>query len=197
MLDIVRGALVFEHMVDFTRCLREIRGYPGVAIVRIKNRFERPTAYGWRDCLVNVVFAADPDRVICEIQLVHKRMLAAQDANPAAMADLVTYRAAQELLGLLDPHDQSSASERRVDVDSKDAAASPPSSSSGGRSDARKADADARRLLRQQRDLLEAQHAKELDTLRAELAAQHGKEVRLLQQRLRKRSLVYLSLIHI
>ena len=158
-LDVVRGCLVFATMGDMLRCLREIQAYPGVRVVRVKNRFDTPTSYAWRDCVVNVVFAADPDRIICEVQLLHQAMLDAQNNLPSP-SDVVAYRSASELVLFLQGSSQSGeGSDSREDAAVKKRSESENLLSRD----------QVQELLRQQRDVLVGQHEKELVELHASM----------------------------
>ena len=88
-------------MKDFTRCLQIIGEYEGVNIRRLKDRFSNPTESGWRDCLINIVFADDPDKVICEIQIVHHQLVKKEDTGVLSPNDFRTFRAASELLKIV------------------------------------------------------------------------------------------------
>ena len=50
----------------------------------------------WRDCLLNLSFDADPDQVVCELQLSHRKLMIARKSM-AGHADYVLYRSAVEL----------------------------------------------------------------------------------------------------
>ena len=65
-------------------------------VLRIKDRFHNPTVGGWRDCLINVRFVDDPHSVVCELQLVHVKMMLIRK-NLSGHADYVAYRTALEL----------------------------------------------------------------------------------------------------
>ena len=101
VLDVVRGSLRFESMRAFTRCLQIIGNYEGVQIRRLKDRFSNPTASGWRDCLLNISFTDDPDKFICEVQLVHHHMMNAEETGTMDYNDLITHRSASELLRIV------------------------------------------------------------------------------------------------
>merc|ERR1719247_2936660 len=105
--DIVRGWIEFEHVSQIKLALgllagadERLRGLEGAVdshivglgynleILRIKNRFNRPTDAGWADMLVNFRFRPNrneepedypeqgdnPYWHVCEIQLVHEQM---------------------------------------------------------------------------------------------------------------------------
>jgi hypothetical protein len=66
-------------------------------VVRIKDRFARPSAGGWRDLMVNFVIVGDPTRHVCEVQVVHEMMLTARKGLPGhAIYGIV--RCAMELI---------------------------------------------------------------------------------------------------
>ena len=50
-----------------------------LVIVRIKDRFvEQPSQGGWRDLMINFYLKCDPNRHICEVQVVLGKMLVAR-----------------------------------------------------------------------------------------------------------------------
>lgn len=53
----------------------------GITIVRHKDRFLHPTIGGWRDCILNFYFNDDPNRHVCELQLVLHCMCTATTAS--------------------------------------------------------------------------------------------------------------------
>ena len=51
--------------------------------MRVKDRFvAKPSPGGWRDLMINFYFTKDPHRHVCEIQVVHSRMLVARKGLP-------------------------------------------------------------------------------------------------------------------
>ena len=50
VLDIVRGGLIFSDMQGLQAGLEAVKGYKGLTIRRVKDRFTNPTSGGWRDC---------------------------------------------------------------------------------------------------------------------------------------------------
>ena len=68
VLDVVRGALLYDDLEGFCRALDAIQNYEGVEVLRIKDRFSHPTSGGWRDCMLNLVFLDDPNKHVCEVQ---------------------------------------------------------------------------------------------------------------------------------
>lgn len=52
----------------------ELGFYEEIVLVGIKNRWAQPTPAGWGDTLITFYFATDPNKHICELQLVHERM---------------------------------------------------------------------------------------------------------------------------
>ena len=52
-------------------------------VVRVKDRFvANPTSSGWRDLMINFFFVDDPNRHVCEVQVVHSKMLVARQGLP-------------------------------------------------------------------------------------------------------------------
>jgi len=83
--DVVRAMLVAEDMASVSDIVRALTGLAMaklVAVRRIKDRFEKPTAGGWRDLMVNFVIAGDEHAHICEVQVVHDMMYTARKGLP-------------------------------------------------------------------------------------------------------------------
>ena len=81
LLDLVRGMLVFQTVEGVAAAL-ELLADPkdrGWTVVRIKNRMREPTGGGWADVLLNVKANDDANHFICELQLVHKKMLVTRE----------------------------------------------------------------------------------------------------------------------
>lgn len=92
----MRGALLFDDMKGLEKGLRAVVEFPGITVHRMKDRFSNPTSGGWRDCMLNVSFADDPNGVICEVQLIHNKLMLARKGM-AGHNDYVAFRAALEL----------------------------------------------------------------------------------------------------
>ena len=81
LLDLVRGMLVFQTMEGVASAL-EVLGNSkdrGWTVVRMKNRMRKPTGGGWADVLLNLTKNDDNQHFICELQLVHKKMLVTRE----------------------------------------------------------------------------------------------------------------------
>ena len=78
----------------------------GWKIVRVKNRFAdgAQTSGGWADCLLNIVRSDDPHQHVCEVQLVHRKMLTLRKELGGHEA-YNSYRTADELLLVLNEKD--------------------------------------------------------------------------------------------
>ena len=77
VVDIVRGALVYNDVAGCIKAVRQIRAAQSIVVVRMKDRFSRgnETSGGWRDVLFNIYMQSDPNQHICEIQIHHQNML--------------------------------------------------------------------------------------------------------------------------
>jgi hypothetical protein len=99
--DIVRGAVSSKSVASLVRVYADLLACPRVAIQRVKNRLQTPTDGGWADCLINFVFTDDPRGHICEIQLVHDKLMLVRK-NMGAYESYAFYRSAVELLEATD-----------------------------------------------------------------------------------------------
>ena len=81
LLDLVRGMLVFQTMEGVAAALEALENSKelGWTVVRIKNRMRKPTGGGWADVLLNLTKNDDNHKFICELQLVHKKMLVTRE----------------------------------------------------------------------------------------------------------------------
>ena len=107
ILDVVRGMVICGTMSELGAALAFFsEGEHGWNIVRVKNRFEADaqTSGGWADCLLNVVRADDPLQHVCEVQLVHRKMLTLRKELGGHEA-YNSYRTADELLLVLNEKD--------------------------------------------------------------------------------------------
>ena len=100
--DVRRGFIESGTMSGVTEILKGVLAEEKagtIVVVRIKDRFSDPSAGGWSDCMVNLYFASDPQKHICEIQIVHKELMIAR-ANLGGHDVYGKCRAAAELLEL-------------------------------------------------------------------------------------------------
>ena len=81
LLDLVRGMLVFQTVEGVAAALELLENSKelGWTVVRIKNRMREPTGGGWADVLLNLKANDDANHFICELQLVHKKMLVTRE----------------------------------------------------------------------------------------------------------------------
>ena len=99
ILDVVRGMVICATMSELGDALTFFsEANHGWKIVRVKNRFAAPTSGGWADCLLNIVRSDDPHQHVCEVQLVHKKMLVLRGEDMGGHDAYNQYRRADELL---------------------------------------------------------------------------------------------------
>ena len=68
--NVVRGAIVGLDLQKISNVLVFIAHSPNITVCRVKKRFAEPSAAGWADLMVKFYFNSDPNRHVCEIQLV-------------------------------------------------------------------------------------------------------------------------------
>jgi len=100
LLDVARGGVECPSMNSVLKALQYLldasqRGE--LKLLRMKMRFETPSDGGWRDALVNLVFTDDPTQHICELQIMHEKMMTIR-ADMGAHRDYAQVRGAAELL---------------------------------------------------------------------------------------------------
>ena len=69
----------------------------GIRLLRIKDRFRKPTSGGWADALINFVFVNDPEQLVCELQLQHAALFVVRSEGKAHSA-YNSFRSAFEVL---------------------------------------------------------------------------------------------------
>ena len=73
--DIVRDMFSVSSMEQMAKVAVALLSCSEIAIVRVKDRNAEPSAGGWRDIMINFVLVGDDNAHVCEVQLVHKKML--------------------------------------------------------------------------------------------------------------------------
>lgn len=81
--DMVRAMIVVQSMAGVDAVLEmllELEADGVIVIVRLKDRFcTSPSDGGWRDLMVNFFIVDDKTKHICELQVVHEKMLTARE----------------------------------------------------------------------------------------------------------------------
>ena len=79
--DIVRDMYVADSIKEIAEVVSTMCEWKSIVVVRIKDRFHKPSYGGWRDVMVNYYLADDhdKDRHICELQIVHSMMVTARE----------------------------------------------------------------------------------------------------------------------
>merc|ERR1712100_582156 len=72
--DLVRGGIIHETMAGLCDVLDYFRTSKEITIVRIKDRFNKPSDAGWTDLMLNFYLNSDPIKHVCEVQLIHHKM---------------------------------------------------------------------------------------------------------------------------
>merc|ERR1712232_385788 len=67
-----------------------------IMLERMKQRYEHPSTGGWRDIMINVSFPDEGTRHICEVQIVHEKMVLLRSGD--GHGDYNACHAAAELL---------------------------------------------------------------------------------------------------
>jgi hypothetical protein len=100
-LDIVRGAICANSIAALATVYEHMQASDRIRIVRVKNRLKEANDSGWADCLINFVFTDDPTDHVCELQLVHSKMMLVRK-NMGAHSSYSFFRTANELLEATD-----------------------------------------------------------------------------------------------
>ena len=73
--DIVRGGVIDINMHGLAAIASYIHESDKVTVCRLKDRFTTPSKSGWADMMLNFYFNAGPSKHVCELQLIHVKML--------------------------------------------------------------------------------------------------------------------------
>ena len=127
VIDIVRGTIIMDDFGNGNQFLDfllgcdasegsefEATGYAerhgNITIVRAKNKWAKPAAGGWCCGQIYFYFADDPDRHICELQVVDGRMQRQRKSIPNQAYDKYSRnRCFRELLGVVNEQDRLAA----------------------------------------------------------------------------------------
>ena len=84
--DVVRAMIVMAGMNGVAAAIEalvELVKAGSIVVVRVKDRFlTLPSTGGWRDFMVNYYIVGDPNKHLCELQLVHLMLLSARKGLP-------------------------------------------------------------------------------------------------------------------
>ena len=118
VFDVVRGMVQCENLSTCAKVVQHFHNSEEVSITRVKDRFwSSPSEGGWRDCMLNFFFKEDPHRHICELQIVHVKMMMARKGLPGHLV-YSRCRNANEFYSLLDVtpvRDRKDLEERLID----------------------------------------------------------------------------------
>jgi hypothetical protein len=99
--DVVRCIVECNTCAFKEEILRAIISAFGVEILRIKDRVNHITSMKWMDIMVNFKLGGDSREHVCEVQIVHSKMLVARK-NLGGHKPYAQLRAATEILEVLD-----------------------------------------------------------------------------------------------
>ena len=97
VLDIVRCMLEYKTMAAMAAGVRALEKCKNVKVIRVKDRFSAPTPGGWTDVMVSVEIKGDSSKHVCEVQFVHKSLLAVRK-DMGGHDEYAVYRSVAELL---------------------------------------------------------------------------------------------------
>mmetsp|Transcript_73088 Transcript_73088/g.174150 ORF Transcript_73088/g.174150 Transcript_73088/m.174150 type:complete len:748 (+) Transcript_73088:139-2382(+) len=100
LLDVARGGVECPSMEGVRKalqCLLDEAKRKEITLLRMKMRFDKPSDGGWRDALVNFTFQSDSSQHVCELQVMHVKMMTIR-SDMGAHHDYAQFRGAVELL---------------------------------------------------------------------------------------------------
>ena len=96
VLDLVRGGIIDTRMAGLADIADYILNSQEVTVCRSKDRFTKSSDSGWTDLMLNFYLNDDDDQHVCEVQLIHFKMLSQRTTQEGHGAYNV-FRAASEL----------------------------------------------------------------------------------------------------
>ena len=87
--DLVRGAIVDTRMSGLADMAESIVFSDEVTVCRVKDRFNNPSEAGWTDMILNFYLNDDVGRHVCEVQLIHFKMLSQRTTQVSVSMDHV------------------------------------------------------------------------------------------------------------
>jgi len=100
LLDVCRAGVECPNMEGVRQVLKFLLDEAAagdIILSRCKMRFKEPSSGGWRDALVNFHFTDDPAEHVCELQVMHSKMMTIR-ADMGAHHDYAVFRGAVEVL---------------------------------------------------------------------------------------------------
>ena len=95
--DIVRCIIEVPTCRLMTEALEALLAWPAVRVVRVKDRVNHVTSSNWMDIMVNLVLVGDASVHVCEVQIVHDKMMLAR-SGLGGHGPYAKMRAASEIL---------------------------------------------------------------------------------------------------
>merc|ERR1711957_1081304 len=78
VLDVARSMIICDTFMEHKQIMDVIGEAADdglIEICRLKHRYNTPSSGGWRDLMINFAFKVDANLHICELQIVHKKMM--------------------------------------------------------------------------------------------------------------------------
>ena len=88
IFDVVRDMYEAKTLCEVADVVDDMCTCNAVEVVRIKDRFHKPSRGGWSDCMINYVLCDDPYRHICELQIAHSKLVVQRKELKAHGRDL-------------------------------------------------------------------------------------------------------------
>ena len=99
IFDVVRGMIRCQSMTDVALAVEKVTDCDSITVVRVKDRFvASPTEGGWRDCQICFFLNSDPNKHVCELQVVHEHLY----NNRANLPGHLVYGRIRNALEILD-----------------------------------------------------------------------------------------------
>ena len=104
VFDIVRCIIECSDCALMAEVVQALLASNSIVVRRVKDRATKATRAGWMDVMINVTLASDVESHVCEVQVVHSKMMVVR----AALGGHTSYaklRAASEMLEVRE-HDE-------------------------------------------------------------------------------------------
>ena len=121
VFDIVRCMVEYKTMDAMAKGVQALENCEDIIVLRVKDRFSEPTPGGWMDLMVSVMIKGDLSKHVCEVQFVHKKLLAVRKGMDGH-DEYAVYRSAAELLEVYDGGAGGAGGEEKGGKDDEDVA---------------------------------------------------------------------------
>jgi hypothetical protein len=113
--DMVRCMVECDSCAAMQEVFELLLAHGGIEVMRVKDRLTHPTPMAWADVMVNFRLRSDANQHVCEVQIVHKKLLLAR-SGLGGHGPYAKVRAASEILEVLRGGTQAAAVGQQIEA---------------------------------------------------------------------------------